>query len=291
MKLFKKLMKNPLSLIGLLLILLFTTVAILAPVLAPPQPYRSAYMILRDGFSLTPRPPSPDHPFGTTEGQYDIFYGVIWGTRTAFKIGFCVVAIGVVIGIIIGSISAFYSGIIDEILMRITDIFLSIPLLIAALVLTMVLGKGLTNMMIALITFGWMWYARIIRSEILHIKEMAYVEAARASGAAEWRLILCHILPNSIYPVLVQASMETGTVVVRAAALSFLGVGMETGYADWGQMISYARNWIIGQGSNPLQYWYTIIYPGMAIFLFVLGWTLIGDALRDILDPRMRGKK
>lgn len=291
MEMFTRLIRNPLSLIGLLLLLFFTIIAILAPILAPPQAYRSPYMIPRDGFWITPRSPSDKHPFGTTEGQYDIYYGIIWGTRTAFKIGFLVVGIALAIGITVGSTSAFYGRLIDEVMMRITDIFLAFPFLVAAMVLTTVLGKGLTNMMIALIAFSWMNYARLIRSEILHIKEMDYIAAARAYGAADWRLILRHILPNSIYPVLISASMNTGSMVIWAAALSFLGVGTEPGYADWGQMISFARNWIIGQAGNPFQYWYTVVYPGMAIFLFVLAWNLIGDALRDILDPRMRGRR
>jgi peptide/nickel transport system permease protein len=240
---------------------------------------------------VTPEPPSAKHPFGTTEGQYDIFYGIVWGTRTAFKIGMVVVACGVIIGVLIGSVSGYYGGRVDEVLMRTTDVFLSFPFLVAAMVMTTVLGKGLTNMMIALIVFGWMDHARLIRSEVLRIKEMEYILAARVSGATHRRVLLRHVLPNAVYPVFVSASMATGTMVVTAAALSFLGVGTEIGYADWGQMISFSRSWIIGQSSDPFKYWYTVIYPGAAIFLFMLAWTFMGDGLRDVLDPRLRGSR
>jgi peptide/nickel transport system permease protein len=292
MQTIRRLTANPLSFLGLLLLLAFVIVAVLAPTIAPPRPGLSPYMIPRDGFWMSPRPPCwPDHPFGTTEGQLDVFYGVIWGTRTAFLIGFLVVGLGSAIGCSIGAISAFYGGLVDEVLMRITDVFLSFPFLVAAMVMTTVLGRGLSNMMIALVAFSWMGYARLIRSEILRIREMDYIQAARAYGASDRRLILRHILPNAIYPVVISASMNTGTMVLWAAALSFLGVGTEPGYADWGQMISYARNWIIGETGNPFQYWYAVAFPGGAIFLFVLAWNLIGDAFRDILDPRMRGTR
>lgn len=279
--------RNPISLVGVLLLLAFVLIAIFAPVLAPPQEFQmSVYDTPRAGFLATPQPPSPEAIFGTTEGQYDIYYAVIWGTRTAFKIGLGVVAISVLIGTIVGSLAAFYGGIVDEVLMRIVDVFMAIPFLIAAMVLTALLGKGLGPITVALTTFGWMGYARVVRSEILRIREMDFVNAARSYGAGDFRLIVFHILPNAFFPVLVLATMATGSMVLTASALSFLGVGTEEGYADWGQFIAYARNWIVGQPGNPFQYWYTLAFPGAAIFLFVLAWNLVGDALRDILDPR-----
>lgn len=290
MKTFRKLVKNPISLTGLILVLLFIAIAIAAPWIAPPK-YSDHYRIPRDGYSATPRPPDEKHPLGTTEGQYDILYGVVWGTRTAFRIGLIVTGLIVLIGITIGSVSAYYGGIIDEVVMRITDIFLTFPFLVAAMVLTAILGKGLDKVMIAMVVFGWMSYARLIRGDILTIKENDYVAAAKASGASDFRIIFKHVLPNAIYPVFVMSTMDIGSMVLTAAALSFLGLGAEVGYADWGQMISFARNWMLGTHGNPLQYWYTVIYPGAAILLFVLGWNLIGDAFRDILDPRMRGTR
>jgi len=290
MRVFIKLLKNPLSATGTVLLIFFSVVAVLAPVLAPPTPYQlSPYIIPRHGFSLTPRPPSREYIFGTTSGQRDIFYGVVWGTRTAFRIGLIVVGLGSAIGVIIGSIAAFYGGLVDELLMRITDIFMSFPFLLSAMVLTTVLGKGLDRVMIALVVFGWMGYARLIRSEVLHIKELDYVQAAKASGASDLRIVARHILPNAIYPILITATMDVGAMVLAAASLSFLGVGAEPGYADWGQLISYSRNWIVGRTGEVFAYWYTVFFPGAAIFLFVFAWTLVGDGLRDILDPRMRG--
>jgi len=288
---FLKLIKNPLGLIGLVLLVFFVVVGILAPVLAPPAWEHEPYRIPRDGYSSVPKPPSPEHPFGTAEGQYDIYYGIVWGTRTAWTVSLVVVSISALIGIVMGSIAAFYGGVLDELLMRVTDIFYAFPFLVGAMVLTTILGRGLTNVMIALVALGWMGYARLIRGDILQIREADYVQAARAAGASSLRLIVRHILPNAIWPVVVQGTMSMGSIVITAAALSFLGVGAPLGYADWGQLISYARNWILGLYGNPLAYWYVVIYPSIAITLFCLSWNLVGDALRDILDPRLRGTR
>jgi peptide/nickel transport system permease protein len=285
----RKFMKNPLGVIGFVLLMFFLVIGILAPVLAPPAWEFEPYRIPRDGYSPIPKPPNEEHPFGTTEGQYDIYYAIVWGTRTAWKVSLIVVGCASAIGIVVGSISAFYGGVIDEIVMRITDIFYAFPFLVGAMVLTTILGRGLYNVMIALIALGWMGYARLIRSDILRIRELEYVQAARAAGAGTMRILLRHVLPNAIWPVVVQASMSMGSIVITAAALSFLGVGAEVGYADWGQIISYGRNWIIGLQGNPLAYWYILVYPSAAITLFCLSWNLVGDALRDILDPRLRG--
>lgn len=288
MTVLRYLLRNPLSLFGMVLLIGFVVVALFAPLLAVPEPYQiSPYDTPRAGFWAQPQPPSDEHPFGTTQGQFDIYYGLVWGTRTAFKIGLGVVLISVFVGVLIGSVSAFYGGLVDEVLMRIVDVFMAVPILIAAMVLTALLGKGLVPMIIALSAFGWMNYARVVRSEILRVKEMDFVHAARAYGTSDRRLILQHILPNTFFPVLVLATMATGSMVLAASALSFLGVGTEEGYADWGQFIAYSRNWIVGHGDNPFAYWYTLFFPGMAIFLFVLSWNLVGDALRDILDPRI----
>jgi len=291
MKTLVKLIKNPTSLTGILLILFFAAVALLAPVLAPPPRPDEPYRIPRDGFSMEPRPPSPEHPFGTTQGQYDIYYGMVWGTRTAFRVGLIVTSTTLLIGTLIGSISAYIGGIVDEIVMRIVDIFMAFPSIVAAMVLATILGKGLDKAMIAMITFGWMGYARMVRGDVLAVREMDYVSAAIAAGAGPIRILIKHILPNAIYPVLIQASMQVGSMVIWASTLSFLGVGAPEGYADWGQLISFSRNWIIGDFTNPFRYWYTIAFPAGGITLFVLGWNLVGDAFRDVLDPRLRGTR
>jgi len=265
-------------------------VALLAPVLAPPKANQSPYRIPRDGWMAEPQPPSSEHPFGTTEGQYDIYYGVVWGTRTAFRIGITLVVVASSIGVLIGSFSAYFGGWFDEIVMRITDVFFAFPYLVAAMVVTTILGKGLDRMMFSLILFGWMPTARLIRSQILVLKEKTYVEAIRALGGGHLRILFRHILPNAIFPVIVQATMAVGFMIVLAATLSFFGLGAEPGYADWGQMISRARNWVVMPPGTPFKYWFTIVFPGAALLLFSLSWNLVGDAFRDIYDPRLRGR-
>ena len=322
MKVFFKLLRNPTSLTGIVLLVGFVLVALFAPMLAPPEERaRDPYMIPRDGFSTAPNPPSEEHRLGTTEGQYDIYYGVVWGTRTAFRIGVVITLVTLIVGLFIGSISAFYGGWVDEVLMRMTEIFQAFPFLLAAITLTSVLqtiyGRGeagglmfIANIlafltfghnptqqvdplqlqiltgMIAIIFFGWMTYARVIRGNILALKEFEYSMAARVIGASNMRILFRHLLPNAVFPVLVMASMDIGSYVLTFAALSFLGLGAQRGYADWGQMISFARNWI----PSLADHWHIVVYPGVAIVLFVLSWNLVGDALRDILDPRMRGR-
>jgi peptide/nickel transport system permease protein len=323
MKVLKKLLKNPTSLTGIILLVAFVVMAIGAPWFAPPPANsRDSYMIPRDGFSTEPQPPSDAHRLGTTEGQYDIYYGVIWGSRTAFRIGVVITILTTVIGLIVGAISGFYGGWLDEILMRITEIFQAFPFLLAAITLTSVLatvmGRPEANVlifmakilamitfgqspikeidpiqlqiltgMLAIIAFGWMTIARVIRGNILAIKEFEYSLAARTIGAGNMRILFRHLLPNAVFPVLVIASMNIGSYVLTFAALSFLGLGAQQGYADWGQMISFARNWIPSLANH----WYIVVFPGMAIVLFVLAWNLVGDALRDILDPRLTGSR
>jgi peptide/nickel transport system permease protein len=304
--------KTPASIAGFTLIAFFVLIAVFAPAIAPPPKAGDPYTIPRDGFKAQPQamgaewrvrpPPLPFwwkpimgtdkwvHIFGTAQGQYDVFYGIIWGTRTAFKTGLVVVLATFLIGVVVGSISAYYGGMVDNILMRIVDIFLTLPFILAALILAAVItprfGRSLLPAIIALVTFGWMGYARVIRGDILSIKERDYVMAARVIGVKDSGILFRHILPNAIFPTLVLASLGIGDVVLGFAALSFLGIGTDVGYADWGQVLSFARNWIISLD----QYWYIIVWPGLTLVLFVLGWNLVGDALRDVLDPRMRGK-
>jgi len=287
----KKLATRPLSVAGFILLFAFIVVAVIAPWIAPPQYRHEPYRIPRDGYWAEPRPPSAEHLLGTAEGQYDIFYGVVWGTRTAFRVGIIVTLSGCLIGMFFGSVAAFYGGIVDEILMRIVDIFYTLPFLVAAMVLTVVLGRSLENSMIALICFTWMGYARVLRSEILRIKELDYAHAARAVGANSFRILVRHIIPNAVYPIFVMVSMNIGSMVIAVSTLSFLGLGAEIGYADWGQMISLARNWMLGGAGDATKYWFTVVCPGLPIVLFVLAWNLVGDALRDVLDPRMRGAR
>jgi len=285
----RQLVRNPLSLIGIILIVIFIIIAIFAPLIAPtPESHQDRpYMIPRDGYRAAPEPPDEDHIFGTTMGQYDIFYGVIWGTRSAFRVGLVVIGIVLAVGIILGSLAGYFGGIVDEIIMRITDIFLAFPALILAMAIVAALGPSLKTVIIALIVVSWPSYARLIRGDILQVREEDYIEASRGLGASSSRVILRHALPNAIYPTLIMASLDIGAVVLAAAALSFLGLGAPEGYADWGQLTSFARNWIVGPPGEPLKYWYAVTIPGLFILFFVLGWNLLGDAFRDIFDPRL----
>ena len=284
----RQLVRNPLSLAGIVIIAIFIAIAIFAPLIAPtPEGNFDPYKIPRDGYVATPQPPSEENIFGTTQGQYDIFYGVIWGTRSAFRVGLIVIGVVLSLGIVLGSLAGYFGGVIDEVIMRITDIFLAFPALILAMAIVAALGPSLKTVIIALCVVSWPSYARLIRGDILQVREEDYIEASRGIGASNFRVIIRHALPNAIYPTLVMASLDIGAVVLAAAALSFLGLGAPEGYADWGQLTSFARNWIVGPPGNPLKYWYAVTIPGVFILLFVLGWNLLGDAFRDILDPRL----
>jgi peptide/nickel transport system permease protein len=314
-RLLKGLVTNPLSVAGILIVLMFALMALFAPVLAPtPNDRWDPYMIPRDGYKAQPAPPgtpwktnAPSHVptwyrlvtgneewthiLGTTSGQYDIWYGLIWGSRTALIAGSFVALVSAAIGLAIGAAAGFYGGWVDEVLMRVVEIFIAFPFLVGALILasllTPIFGRSIWPTMIALIIFGWTGYARQLRGDILATKEREYVTAARASGAGDGHLILRHVLPNAIFPTLVRLSLDFGAIVLSFAALSFLGVGVPEGYADWGQIISFARAWILSLDTH----WYIIVFPGLALLLYGLGWNLVGDALRDILDPQLRGKQ
>lgn len=311
-RLIKGVFTNPLSVTGLIIVTLFILTAAFAPVLAPaPTENWDPFTIPQDGYKPEPLPPGTVwnqnapatipgwynlitgnetwvHLLGTTSGQYDIWYGIVWGARTALQAGTAVVAISALFGILVGSIAGFYGGWVDELLMRIVEIFIVFPSLVAVLVLSSILvpifGQSLWPAMIALSVFGWMGYARLLRGDILSNKERDYVLAAQASGAKDIHIILKHVLPNAIFPTLVFLSLDMGAIVLSFAALSFLGVGVQPGYADWGQIVSFARDWILTLDTH----WYIVLFPGLALLLYGLGWNLIGDALRDILDPKLR---
>jgi peptide/nickel transport system permease protein len=296
------LLSTPASILGFLLLTSFLLIALFAPQLAPcpdGPPGRvchneGPYRVPDYGAGARPKPPSAEHPFGLTPQQYDIFYGVVWGTRTAFIVGVLIVGLSLLIGITFGAMAGYYGGWLDEILMRVAEIFMAFPFLIAVIALATVLrtrslevagfdlSEGVVPALAALVVFGWMGYARLIRSDVLSVREREYVWASKSLGASDRRIILKHIVPNSIFPVLVLASLDIGTIVITFAALSFLGVGVPPGYADWGQMISGARDYV----PRLNEHWYLVVFPGVAIVLFSLAWNLIGDTVRDLLDPR-----
>ncbi len=252
-------------------------------IVAPPK---ACFSIPRASFSSVPQPMSKKLWLGASSGGYDIYYGLVWGTRSAFYVGIIVVGFGLFLGAIVGSLTGYLGGWVDNLLMRFVDVIFSVPSLIIAIVIVTILGQSLTNVMIAIMAVQWAPYSRILRGDILSIKERDYVDGARALGARGPRVVGRHILPNALGPLMVIASLDIGSVVLTAAALSFLGLGAPVGYADWGQMINFARDWIQGPPGQPFAFWFVSFWPGIVIVVFVLGWNLLGDAVRDVLDVR-----
>jgi peptide/nickel transport system permease protein len=306
--------RNPLAVTGLIIVLLFVLAAIFAPLLAPPKgnclrdlnvPENSSvynpvgalfwkaifaappscYQITRINFSPIPTPPGQQALLGTSNG-YDIWYGLVWGTRTMFILGLIVVALNLVIGIVLGAASGYFGGWFDNLVQRFIDVIFAFPGLILTVVLVTIFRPSLPTIILAFTIAGWAGYARVVRGEVLKVRALEFVDGARALGASDWRIIFRHVLPNSLTAIMVIAVLDLGTIPLGAAALSFLGIGLPVGYADWGQLISFARAWIQGPVGNPFGYWYVSFFPAFTIILFSLGWNLLGDAVRDAIDPR-----
>lgn len=218
--------------------------------------------------------------FGTDWAGRDVLSRVLYGGRWTLLIGFTVVSVALLIGVPLGAIAGYYGGYIDEFIMRFVDMLYAFPFIVLAIAIIAVLGRGLFELLAALILVGWLAYARIIRGEILSIKEEEYIKAAKALGARDRSIIFRHIVPNAMAPVIVQATLSIGTTVLAAAGLGFIGLGLDPGTAEWGVMLDVAQDGL-GQG-----YWWPAFFPGMAIFLFVMAINLLGDGVRDAFDPR-----
>ena len=284
--------RNRSALIGGAVILFMTFLAVFArpihvpdivPVVSgfPIQPFSLApYPPDAVNYGMTNAPPSRDHLFGTDWAGRDLFSRVIYGGRWSLSIGFIAVGLALLIGVPVGSIAGYYGGWIDETIMRIVDILYAFPFLVLALAVVAILGRGFWNMIIALVIVGWISYARLIRGEILSVKENQYVLAAKALGASDRSIIFRHIVPNAMGPVIVQATLGVGTIVLAAAALGFLGLGLEPGSAEWGSILSRGRDTLV-QG-----HWWITFFPGVAIFFFVMAINLVGDGVRDAFDPQ-----
>lgn len=277
------LVKNPTTVAGLVLITLMLGMAVFAPLLIEPNT-PDAYQMPRDWGAIAVPPGSPGHLLGTTNVGGDVLYGVVWGARTSLRLSVIVVTLTVVVGVAVGSIAGFRGGKIDEILMRIVDIFLSIPELIFALAIAAVLGPSFRNIILALAVVFWVKYARIMRAQIIHIKENEYVDAARVIGDSSWRIYLRDVLPNSITPVVVQATLDMGNIVLVGATLSFIGLS-EAGIAEWGVLVSE------GQAGISAGRWWASTFPGLMVFLWALAFNLFGDGLRDVLDPKTESSR
>jgi peptide/nickel transport system permease protein len=270
---FSVILRDPLSLLSTLVIVGFILVAIFAYQVAP-YPEQG-----KTNADESLAPPSVDHLFGADRLGRDVLSRVIVGARPALIVPIGVVLFAVLLGAPLGAIAGYKGGWLDETIMRITDLFLAFPSLLLAIAITSGLGRGLQNAAIALVISWWPWYTRLVRGVTVGLRERYFVEAARATGVRDGIIILRHILPNTISPILVQATVDLGTVILAMGGLGFLGLGTQPPAPDWGLMVAEGREFILHQ-------WWISTYPGMAIFIVVLAFNLLGDTLRDIFDPR-----
>ena len=228
-------------------------------------------------------PPSTLHLFGTDWAGRDILSRMMYGARWSLSIGFIAVVVALFIGVPLGAIAGYYGGYVDEVIMRVVDLLYAFPFIVLAIAVIAILGRGYWELVFALIVVGWLAYARILRGEILSVKENEYVTAAKALGATDRSVIVRHILPNAMAPVIVQATLSVGTVVLAAAALGFIGLGLSPASAEWGVMLRVEQN------SMARGRWWAGFFPGLAIFVFVLAINLVGDGVRDAFDPQGEG--
>jgi peptide/nickel transport system permease protein len=263
---------SPLTLIGLVLVVVVVLVALLGPMVAPYPPLVPSYTSLL-------APPTPSHLFGTDEVGRDIFSRVLVGARLSLGVAAVVLLIGVTIGTFLGLLAGYLGGMVDELLMRLTDIFLAFPALVLAMAITAAVGPGLTTTMVALGLVWWPWYARLVRGQVLSIREMTFVEAGHVIGTPLRPMLWRHILPHTLTPIIVQLTIDVGFAVLAASSLSFIGLGAQPPTPEWGAMISDAQTYIRDA-------WWTATFPGLAIVLAATGFNLLGDGLRDFLDPR-----
>jgi len=269
--------RDPLAVLSLLAILVFILGAILAPVLTPyPDQGRGDPNILEKF-----KPPSKLHPLGTDYLGRDVLARLLFGARLSLSIGLLVVIVAVLIGFPLGALAGYFGGWLDNLIMRITDMFLAFPSLLLAMAIAAALGPSFTNAMIAIALTWWPWYARLVRAQVVSLRELYFIEAARSLGVRDAVIIWRHIVPNVMTPVLVQATMDIGSAILVGAAISFIGLGVQPPTPEWGSMISDGRIYFI---ERP---WYAGS-AGAAIFLVALSFNLLGDTMRDVADPRTR---
>lgn len=267
---------SPLNIVALAIIALFIFISIFGGMLAPYDPIKPEILSKFQG-------PSSGHIFGTDELGRDVLSRVMAGARISLGIAVLILAIAVTVGVTIGAIAGYFGGLVDELLMRLTDVFLAFPALILAMAIAASLGRDIKNVVIALTVVYWPWYARLVRGQVLSIKQRDYVEAARSVGAPSRQIMTRHVLPNATAPVIIQMTVDVGYAVLSTAGLSFLGLGAQPPSPEWGTMISGARTYFRDA-------WWYITFPGLALTLTVVAFNLLGDGLRDYLDPRTRAR-
>jgi peptide/nickel transport system permease protein len=267
--------RNPLALFGAALILLFIFCAAFGPFVAPRDP---AFIDLAARLQA----PSLHHLFGTDELGRDILSRILYGARISMIVGLSVVAGSLILGTIVGSLAGYYGGLIDRFInVIVMNAFLSFPGILLAIAFVAFIGPGLWNLIIALVIGGWVGYARLVRAQVLAAREREYVEAARALGASDFRILARHILPNIMQPVIVQAAIGMASAILAEATMSFLGLGVPPPVPSWGGMLNDARSHLF---DSP----HLVLFPALAVMLAVLAFNFVGDAMRDLLDPRSR---
>ena len=271
-----QLKKNKGAIIGLILILLVIILALCAPLM-----YDYKADIVKNHVRERMLPPSREHWFGTDDLGRDILARVIWGARYSLAVGVVAVMFALVIGVTLGAIAGYVGGVFEDIVMRICDIFSSIPSVLLAIAVVSAMGKSTVNLMIAVGLASSAPFTRVARAAVLVVRDEEYVEAARAIGMRDWQIILDHILPNCVSQIIVQATLRVGSAIISAAQLSFLGLGVPAPAPEWGSMLSTGRQFI-------RDYSYMTLFPGLAIMLCVLSLNLLGDGLRDALDPKLK---
>ncbi len=278
----REVLSNPLTVIGLAIITGFLLMAAFAPLLVEPNqpdPYQSP----RDWSNIDVPPGVAGHVLGTDSTGGDVLYGIIWGSRLSLQLSLTVVGFTVIFGTIVGSIAAMRGGKLDNFLMRVVDVFLSIPELIFALAIAAVLGPAFSNIILALAAVFWVKYARIVRGEIIKVKQAEYVASARVVGDSTWNIYRKDVLPNAWTPLVVQATLDMGNVVLIGATLSFIGLA-QAGLTEWGALVSSGQSGLLAGE------WWVSTFAGLAIVLWALAFNLVGDGLRDVLDPKTEGR-
>lgn len=269
--------RNRLAVAGLVMIGLIFFVAGTAPLLAPYDPGKT-------DVSLKLKPPSFQHPLGTDQLGRDVFSRMLYGSRISLSVGFVAVAISIFIGILVGAVAGYYGRWVDSLLMRFVDIMLCFPTFFLILTVVALLGPSIFNIMLVIGITSWMGTSRFVRAEFLSLRERDFVQAARALGVADRRIIFKHILPNGLAPVFVTATLDVATAILVEAGLSFLGFGVQPPAPSWGNILTEGRTYIFDA-------WWLTLFPGLAILITVLSFNLLGEGLRDTLDPRLRGRR
>lgn len=270
----RQLLRSPSVILGAVIVFSLIVAAVFAPLIAPYDP-------IRQSFRIQLQPPSPAHLLGTDEFGRDILSRILYGARWALFVGLLADTIALIAGVLLGLVAGYYGGWVDTVVTWLTDVMLAFPYLLLAMIVVAVLGPGITNAMIAIGIVYIPQYTRLVRGTVMSLREKEFVEAARCVGMSSPRILLRHILPNCVAPIIVMATLAIGWAIVETAGLSFLGLGAQPPTPEWGSMLSSGRTYMLSA-------WWIATFPGLAILVVVIGFNILGDGLRDTLDPYLR---